>query len=57
LFALYTVVVVVIAVTSGKAHARSFWPAVILMLLVAGWVAWRARLLLRSRGGGRMRRE
>ena len=52
LFALYTVVVVVIAVTSGRAHARSFWPAVILMLLVAGWVVWRARLLLRSRGDG-----
>ena len=57
LFALYTVVVVVIAVTSGRAHARSFWPAVILLLSVAGCVAWGARRLLRSRGGGRMGRE
>ena len=51
LFAFYTVVVVVIAVVSGKPHAGEFWPAVALMLVLAGWlVRCAVRLFHRSSG-------
>ena len=53
LFAVYTVVVVVIAVSSGKPHAGVFWPTVVLMLVLAGWFARCAmRLFHRSSGRG-----
>lgn len=46
LFAAYNVVVVVLAVSSGRPHASVFWPTVVLMLILAAWIARRARHLL-----------
>jgi len=47
--AIYTVVVVVIAVASGKRHADVFWPTVILLILFAAWAAKRAWRVLSAR--------
>lgn len=50
LIAIYMVTVVVIAVTSGKEHAWSFWPAIGLITVIAGLLAWCAWRLLRPYG-------
>jgi hypothetical protein len=41
------VVVVVIAVASGKDHGGIFWTTIVLMTLFAGWAARRARTVWR----------
>jgi hypothetical protein len=53
IIAAYTVVVVLIAVTSGRSHAAVFWPTVVLMTILSVWVAHRAlRLWRRAKGVG-----
>jgi hypothetical protein len=50
LFAAYTVVAVALAISSDKPHGRVFWPTVVIMLVLAAWLARRAyRLAQRAR--------
>ena len=51
--ALYLLVVVVRAVTSGKQHAHTFWPAITLLVIIAGLACMQAlRIWRRARDHG-----
>jgi FtsH-binding integral membrane protein len=40
--AAYTILVVIIAATSAQAHARVFWPTIVVMVVLSLWLGRRA---------------
>lgn len=47
-FAVYTSVVIVVAIMSGRTHGRYFWPTAVVLSFLAAWAGRRALVLWRG---------